>query len=182
MWVKPPSCPTLAEPSVYLPSREWHQQPGPQEVRQRGLPSTGLPARVTQPTQKSKPMKIVELIRNSVCSCFYHGAVCPQARGSLLPYLSFHSPRHPLWPPMRRWTMCKSTKRRPRLCKAPCRSGPMCGSLLNLPRGSSPDTDTGRRKKKRKKIPILSQASPVSCFYHYYEYWLGLFKTEIFGQ
>lgn len=27
-----------------------------------------------------------------------------------------------------------------------------------------------------------SQASLVSCFYHYYEYWLGLFKTETFGQ
>ena len=40
----------------------------------------------------------------------------------------------------------------------------------------------GRKEKKKKKIPILSQASPVSCLYHYYEYWLGLFKTEIFGQ
>lgn len=46
----------LAEPSVYLPSREWHQQPGPQEVWQRGLPSTGLPAWITQPAQKSEQM------------------------------------------------------------------------------------------------------------------------------
>lgn len=95
----------------------------------------------------------------------------------------FHSPLHPLWPPMRRWTMCKSTRRRPRHCKAPCRSGPMCGSLLNLPRGSSPDTDLYKEiTRKQNKIPFLSQASPGSCFYHYYEYWLGLFKTEIYGQ
>lgn len=39
-----------------------------------------------------------------------------------------------------------------------------------------------KKKKKQKKIPILSQASPVSCSYHYYEYWFGLFKTEMFGQ
>lgn len=47
----------LAEPSVYLPSREWHQQPGPKEMRQRGLPGARLPAWVTQPSQKSKQMK-----------------------------------------------------------------------------------------------------------------------------
>lgn len=59
----------------------------------------------------------------------------------------------------------------------------MCGSLLNLPRESNPDTDLYNIKtKKQNKISILSQASPGSCFYHYYECWLGLFKTEIYGQ
>lgn len=40
----------LAEPSVYLPSRKWHQQPGPQKMWECGLPCTGLPAWITQPT------------------------------------------------------------------------------------------------------------------------------------
>lgn len=49
------SClPPLAEPSVYLPSCKWHQQPGPEDMWQRGLPCTGLSAGVTEPTQKSK--------------------------------------------------------------------------------------------------------------------------------
>lgn len=39
-----------------------------------------------------------------------------------------------------------------------------------------------KKDNKNKQIPILSQASPVSCFYHHCEYWLGLFKTEIIGQ
>lgn len=46
----------LAESSVYLPSHEWHQQPSPSEVWKRGLLGPGLPARLTQPTQKSEPM------------------------------------------------------------------------------------------------------------------------------
>lgn len=41
---------SLAEPSVYLPSCEWHQQPSPQKMWQRGLSCTGLPAWITQPT------------------------------------------------------------------------------------------------------------------------------------
>lgn len=40
----------LAEPSVYLPSRKWHQQPGPQKMWECGLPCTGLPAWLSQPT------------------------------------------------------------------------------------------------------------------------------------
>lgn len=49
------SClPPLAEPSVYLPSRKWHQQPSPEDMRQRGLPCAGLSAGFAQPTQKSK--------------------------------------------------------------------------------------------------------------------------------
>lgn len=52
---------------------------------------------------------------------------------------------------MRRWTTCKLTRRRPRHCKALCRSGPMCGSLLNLPRVSSPDTDLYKRNDKKTK-------------------------------
>lgn len=102
----------------------------------------------------------------SVTAYISHNAVRPQARISLLPYLSFHSPLHPLWPLTRRWTMCKLTRRRPRHCKAPCRSGLMCGSLLKLLRGSSPDNDLLKRLKKKNGIQILSQASLVLCFYH----------------
>lgn len=41
---------SLAEPSVYLPSHKWHQQPSPQEMWQCGLSITGLPAWITKPT------------------------------------------------------------------------------------------------------------------------------------
>lgn len=43
-----------AESIIYLSSNERHQQPSAEKVWQRGLLSTGLPARLTQPTQKSK--------------------------------------------------------------------------------------------------------------------------------
>lgn len=59
----------LAEPSVYLPSRERHQQPSPKEVRQCGLPSSGLPARVAKPTQKSKQMILLDPSALSFVHC-----------------------------------------------------------------------------------------------------------------
>ena len=49
-----PLCPPIAEPGVYLSSCEWDQQPRPQEVWQRGLPSTGLPAQLPESTQEGK--------------------------------------------------------------------------------------------------------------------------------
>lgn len=49
----PPPLSPLAEPSVYLPSRKWHQQPSPKEMWQCGLPCTGFSAWVAQSTQKS---------------------------------------------------------------------------------------------------------------------------------
>lgn len=59
------SClPPLAEPSVYLPSRKWHQQPGPEDMWQCRLPCTGLSAGVTEPTQKSKFSDFVFNIQN----------------------------------------------------------------------------------------------------------------------
>lgn len=57
----------LAESSVYLPSRKWYQQPGPQEKWQRGLPCTGLSAWVTQPTQKSKHF----VFQTNLWNCFF---------------------------------------------------------------------------------------------------------------
>ena len=132
----------LAESSVYLPSRKWYQQPGPQEKWQRGLPCTGLSAWVTQPTQKSKHF----VFQTNLWNCFFFmSTTAPFILTST--FLSFHSLRHPLWPQMRRWTMCKLIRRRPRHCKAPCRSGPMCDSLLSLPKGSSPDTDLEKTLK-----------------------------------
>lgn len=45
-----------AEPSVHLPSRQWYQQPCPQEVWECRLPSSGLPAWFPQSTQKGRPL------------------------------------------------------------------------------------------------------------------------------
>lgn len=145
------SClPPLAEPSVYLPSRKWHQQPGPEDMWQCGLPCTGLSAGVTEPTQKSKQILFLTYrIWNGVCSYLYHSAAFLKAWILCLPHS--HSPPHLLWPLMRRSTMCKWTRRRLKHCKAPCRSGPMCGSLLNLLRESSPDTDLLKTKYDQKQ-------------------------------
>lgn len=79
------------------------------------------------------------------------------------------------------WNMCKWIRKRPRRCKTQCRSGLMCGSLLSLPRGSSPDTDQFKTDNN-KKNSTLNQASSVLSFYHYHECCLGLFKTEILRQ
>ena len=55
-----------------------------------------------------------------------------------VPALSLSHPHHPSLP-TRRWTTFRWIRRRPRPCRAPCKSGRTCGSPPSLPRGPSCD-------------------------------------------
>lgn len=59
------------------------------------------------------------------------------------PTLSLSHP-HPPSLRMRRWTTFKWTRRRPRPCRTPCRSGQMCGSPQSLLRVPSCDSGAAR--------------------------------------
>lgn len=64
-------------------------------------------------------------------------------------------PRHPSLL-TRRWTMFKWTRRRPRPCKTPCRSGQTCGSPRSPPRAPSCDAGPGGSVSRAGPSPCLS--------------------------
>lgn len=72
-----------------------------------------------------------------------------------LPGLSPSHPRHRSLP-TRRWTMFKWTRRRPRPCRTPCRSGQTCGSPRSPPRVPSCD---GPRPGRGPEAPSAEPAS-----------------------
>ena len=80
-----------------------------------------------------------------------------------VPALSLSHPRHPSLP-TRRWTTFRWIRRRPRPCRAPCKSGRTCGSPPSLPRGPSCDaqaTKPGEGPGGTKAASSLSPLSPL---------------------
>lgn len=69
----------------------------------------------------------------------------------LVPFSPPHSPPRRRSPQMRRLITCKWTRRRRRRCRAPCRSGLMCGSPRSLPRARS---SSGCGRQQNRQCPV----------------------------
>lgn len=76
-----------------------------------------------------------------------------------------HSPPPRQSPQMRRLITCKWTRRRRRRCRAPCRSGLMCGSPRSLPRARS-SSACGRQRNRQMSCWFSPAAAPLGCQIH----------------